>query len=175
VALSRRDQLRRVALVCAHFMRNLAYQREGRDNGHYLPTRSEFWITVNGNFLDMCILEWSKLFGATGSDKRGSHYWKNAVTDNARFEAEMFKVIDRAQFEKLFEEARKYRNQFVAHLDDEQVGYIPHLKIAEDAVRFYYRYIQQNEAQPGDLRGLPADLDDYHDVCAQDARRIYRP
>ena len=175
MALSRRDQLRRVALLCAHFMRNLAYHREGRDNGRYLLRRTEFWITVNGNFLDACILEWSKLFGTTGSDKKGSHYWKKAVSDNARFEREMFMQINHAQFDQMFEEARKYRNQFVAHLDDEKVGYIPHLDIAEDAVRFYYGYICQNEVKPGDLFGLPADLDDYYRECAREARRIYRP
>ena len=130
---------------------------------------------MNGNFLDVCILEWSKLFGATGSDRKGSHFWKKAESDSDHFEAEMFRVIDRAQFEKLYDEARKYRNQFVAHLDDEKVGHIPHLKIAENAIRFYYLYIQQHETKPGDLSGLPYNLDEYYAECTREARRIYRP
>jgi hypothetical protein len=173
--LSRKEILRRTALLCIHFTRNLAYQREGREGKRYLPVRSEFWITANGNFLDVCVLELSKLFGATRSDQKGSHFWKSVVTDGARFETEMFRLIDREQFDEMFEEARKYRNRFVAHLDDDRVGHIPHLKIAEDAVRFYYRYIQQNEARPDDLIGLPPDIDEYYEQCSREARLVYRP
>jgi hypothetical protein len=46
-----------------------------------LPDRTEFWVTMNVNFLDQAALEWCKLL----SDKRGQHYWGNIVTDSAQF------------------------------------------------------------------------------------------
>jgi hypothetical protein len=78
---------------------------------------SDFWVTVNGNFLDQCVLEWSKLFGITGSDRKGPHYWENAVSDKTRFQTGIFQQIDRANFDDMFKVMRKYRNKFLAHLD----------------------------------------------------------
>ena len=71
-ALTKRERWRRVVLLCCHFMRNLAYYRVGHP-GEPRPTNREFWLTVNGNFIDQCALEWCKLFG----DLRGEHAWPN--------------------------------------------------------------------------------------------------
>jgi hypothetical protein len=58
--MSRKDRLRRVALLCAHFTRNLAYYRAAQDR--IARTSPEFWRTVYSNFLDIAVLEWCKLF-----------------------------------------------------------------------------------------------------------------
>ena len=44
------------------------------------PNR-DFWVTVNGNFLDQCVLEWAKLLG----DRRGDHHWMQIVSDPTKF------------------------------------------------------------------------------------------
>jgi hypothetical protein len=71
---TQRDRVRRAAILCVHFMRNLAYYRAGwavrvghsgrSGSSHRVLLRndSQFWRTVNGNCLDACILEWCKLF-----------------------------------------------------------------------------------------------------------------
>jgi len=41
----------------------------------------EFWATVNNNCLDICILEWFKLF----VDCRGKHYWRKVISEPAIF------------------------------------------------------------------------------------------
>ncbi|HKI44605.1 MAG TPA: hypothetical protein VKA08_04635, partial [Balneolales bacterium] len=74
--MNENQRLRRVALLCAHFMRNLAYYRAGWGDGA-LKKKTEFWITVNGNFYDICVLEWCKLF----ADKNDKHCWLKLIED----------------------------------------------------------------------------------------------
>ena len=50
---------------------------------------------------------------------------------------------------------REYRDKFIAHLDSELVMNIPTLDLARKSVEFYHAYIVANEAQSGDLSGLP--------------------
>jgi len=89
--VTRRDRLRRVVLLCVHFSRNLAYYRAGHDR--LTNASPSFWITIDGNFLDMAVMEWCKLFG----DQKGRHSWVKVVTDPSRFEAELLSNLDRAR------------------------------------------------------------------------------
>jgi hypothetical protein len=64
---------RRVVTLCRHFVANLAYYRTGwtEKHRHLLDYRNDnFWRVVNGNFFDICVLEWCKLF----ADEKGKHY-----------------------------------------------------------------------------------------------------
>ena len=45
----------------------------------------QFWINAIGNFLDICVLEWCKLFG----EKRGKHYWREIISDPDSFFQEL--------------------------------------------------------------------------------------
>lgn len=75
--LSRRERLRRTALLCAHCIRNLAYYRAARTDGALtFSARNRLHVTINGNFLDVMVLEWCKLFVP-----REEHAWRNVVTD----------------------------------------------------------------------------------------------
>jgi len=175
VPLPKRQQLRRVTLLCCHFVRNLAYHRAGKKSPTELKRAGEFWVTVNGNFLDCCVLEWCKLFVDTKNRNPGEHRWDNVVADKVRFAAELFQHVDQMQFRNLVGAMRTYRDKFIAHLDEENVGNIPQMNIAEDSAQFYHRYIVRSEANPDDLAGLPTDLEDYYSVCYREAREIYEP
>jgi len=80
-------RLRRVVILCREFARNLAYVRAGQreEYSHLVaesnPTAS-FWRVIRNNALDMCVLEWCKLFG----DKQARHYWGKVVSNPAEFE-----------------------------------------------------------------------------------------
>jgi hypothetical protein len=152
-ALPKREQFRRVTLLCCHFVRNLAYHRAGKNSSGQLKRAGEFWITVHSNFLDCCVLEWCKLFVDTKNGNPGEHRWDNVVADNVRFEAELFQHINKTQFQALISAMRTARNKFIAHLDDQNVEHTPHMDMAKDAVQFYHGYIVRNEAKPGDLTG----------------------
>jgi hypothetical protein len=128
---------------------------------------------VNGNFLDQCVLQWGKLFGTTATDKRGAHFWENLVSDKIRFETQMFREIGCEGFGNTFNAIREYRNTFLVHLDEDKIMPIPLLDTARDAVWFYKRHVFNNEAQLGDLEGVPANLEDYYRRCASDAQKAY--
>jgi hypothetical protein len=67
-AMTRRDLLRRVVLVCCSFGRNLAYYRVGQE-GAFSPLlgrshpHASFWLQANSSFLYVTALEWCKLIG----------------------------------------------------------------------------------------------------------------
>ena len=53
----------------------------------------------------------------------------------------------------------------------------PRCDNAKASVAFYHAYVGDNEAQAGDLGGLPAtaaQLQQYYDQCAAEATRVYR-
>src|SRR5687768_16055834 len=92
--MPRRDLLRRVVILCCSFGRILAYYRAwwGEEHQHFLSLANDhpiFWRAVNNNFLDMCILDWCKLFAY----KRGKHYWGEVVTDPSAFEVALLRHL----------------------------------------------------------------------------------
>ena len=164
--MNRRQLIRRVVLLCAHFTRNMAYFRAGWD-GPTLMRTDEFWKTINGNCLDIAVLEWCKLF----ADPKGVHHWSKVVNKPSDFERRLLKDVamsdqDFAEYIKL---VRTYRDKFVAHLDDELVLHPPPLDAAWAAVRRYHRQVINVEAKSGDLVNLPTDLMSYFDSSRKEA------
>jgi len=94
---------------------NMAFYRGGW-KGKTLTRTENAWKRANGNFLDIAVLEWCKLF----ADRRGAHCWRNVVTDLPRFEAELLAHLNvtAADFEDYCLGVRTYCDKFVAHLDD---------------------------------------------------------
>jgi AbiU2 len=173
----RKDRLRIVVILCCSFGRNLAYYRAwwGKEHEHFLSLANAhpiFWRAVNNNFLDMCVLEWCKLFAA----KSGKHYWGNIVTDAQKFEADLLRHLgcDAAAFEKEIKTMRHYRDKFVAHQDLEYTVILPTLDVAKKAVWFYHAHIVNHEVKPGDLSQLPVDIERGYDYEEQEARAVYR-
>jgi hypothetical protein len=159
-ALTREERLRRVVLVCRHFICNLAYYRGARRSptGWRDPPLSpdaSFWRTMANNCLDFCILEFCKLF----ADRRGNHLWRKVVSQEkvARFEADLLRHVglSATEWDAYLDKMRRYRDKFIAHLDDDRIMQPPHLDCARRAVEFYHRHIFDKEALPGSLGGLP--------------------
>src|SRR5712692_8894779 len=94
--MTRRDRLRRDLLLCIQCLRNLAYRRAGWHAGRLRLNDRQFWRTVNGNFLDVCVLEWCKVFGS----KRDPHCWRNFVSDPSGFKTDLLRhlSLDEAEF-----------------------------------------------------------------------------
>ena len=154
--MKRKDRLRRVAILCLHCLRNLAYYNAGRYEDKSI-LKGSFWINVNGNFIDICVLEWCKLFG----DIRGKHYWGNIVTDPKVFYTGMLRKlnIEEREIESLTKEMRKYRKKFVAHLDDDKTMYIPsNLMLAKKSVEYLYDYIMANEDEGIFFNDVPSNM-----------------
>lgn len=167
--LTKTERLRRVALLCCHFERNLAYYRAwhgGLTPGDY----GEILATIDGNFIDMAVIEWCKIFG----DIKGKHHWRKVV-DHQDFETEMLKYLNQSseEFKNYVNENREYRDKFIAHLDDEVSINIPKMDKAKDAVEFLYGYLTGVEASTGIFIGLPTGMAVYYEGCFNKASAFF--
>lgn len=138
--MTKNQRARRVAILCCHCARNAAYYRAGWRNNNII-VREDFWVSANGNFLDLAVLEWCKLF----ADKRGKHHWRKVVPDPDSFLPDLLNNIglNEHQFEDQCKEIKTYRDKFVAHLDDEPKMQIPHLSMVIDSVIYLYSIIRE--------------------------------
>lgn len=104
-------------------------------------------MNVNGNFLDIAVLEWCKLF----ADNRGKHFWRKAISDNGTFQAGLLAELrlTEADFEDYVNQMRTYRDKFIAHLDSEEVMHIPLLQTAVNSTVYLYDYLLENEETGG--------------------------
>ena len=155
--MDREKRLRRVALLCCHFARNCAYVRAGQTKA-----TTEFWATVQGNFIDIAVLEWLKLFG----DQNDKHHWKQVVGDKQLFRQQMLNSCattedDLVQSRESF---RTYRDKFIAHLDSEETMHVPDLDIPLKLAKYYYVYAA-NELGENRLRNLPSNIKRYYQEC----------
>jgi len=135
-----------------HFVRNAAYYRAW-NAGPMARRRQQFWRTLNGNFIDICMLEWCKLFG----DPRAQHHWSKCVTDADAFLSGLYErtELEEAGFEAFRLEVRAYRDKFVAHLDELNEMKIPRLQPALDSVRYLYDYLVEHEDDVGAFHDAP--------------------
>jgi len=150
--MNRRTRLRRTGILCMHFVRNAAYYRAW--NAAPVARRQEqFWRTLNGNFIDICMLEWCKLFG----DLKAQHHWSKCVTDTNAFSAGLYDHtgLNEAEFEAYRLEVREYRDKFVAHLDELNQMQSPRLQPALDSVRYLYQYLLEHEDSANALHDAP--------------------
>lgn len=136
--MTRSERLRRVAILCCHCLRNIAFYRAGWEHRHVRVGR-QFWVNANGNFLDIAVLEWCKLF----AERDGKHHWKRIVPDRASFIIGLHEHLGFSpkQFQSYVSGVLRYRNKFVAHLDEERTMHIPQMRPARKAAAFLYDYL----------------------------------
>ena len=168
--MTRRQLLRRAGILCCHFLRNLAFHKAGWKNGQ-LVTNDQFFVNANSNFLDVCVLEWCKLFG----DKRGEHYWRKVITDQEAFFVGLLQrlKLTEAEFEAYVKSMRTYRDKFVAHLDTEEVMYPPKLRTARKSVSFLYEYLLANEEIDGCFHDAPQKASRFYEYFSWLGRKVY--
>jgi hypothetical protein len=140
--MTRSQHLRRVAILCCHYLRNLAFYKAGWHNGKP-KLKDQFWLSVNGNFLDIAVLEWCKLF----ADTRGKHFWRKAISDEVTFQEGLLVELGltETEFEDYVNQMRTYRDKFIAHLDSEEIMHIPLLQTAVNSIEYLYDYLLKNE------------------------------
>jgi len=168
--MTRRKRVRRVLILCCHFLRNLAFYRAGWDGR--APVRTEqFWVTANGNFLDHCVLEWCKLF----ADRRGKHHWRKVVTDHDAFFAGLLEALKltEAEFDGYIEEMRKYRDKFVAHLDLDEIMHIPRLRLARKTAAYLHDYVLVHEDDGDFFPEAPPKAARFYTVYANEGKGVY--
>lgn len=150
--MTRSRNLRRVAILCCHCLRNLAFYNTGWRNGEP-KLKNQFWLSANGNFLDIAILELCKLF----AEPRGKHFWRKVISDHVTFQAGLLAELGLTEtaFNDYLNQIRSYRDKFVAHLDSEEAMYLPPLQLAVESTIYLYDYLLENEETGGCFADAP--------------------
>lgn len=107
MALSFFQRKRRMAKLCVHCLRNLAYYRAWYEEGKPHQNRN-FWINANGNFVEIALLEWCKVFG----DRKGAYSYRKGVGDPDAIHALLLAAIGKNQqeWDAYVDSMRKYRD-----------------------------------------------------------------
>ena len=179
--LTPEERRRRAVQLCCNFMRNLGFHRAGMQpevQGKLFAQthpHAAFWRKAHVNFLDICVLEWCKLFA---DNRDGKHYWRRVVAEPDRFEADLYATlgVTAAEFADLITKVRDYRDKFVAHLDEKRRMDRPMLEQQMQAVDFLFERLAREASSPEDWQGLPttvAHLDWVHAQARQQAQSVY--
>lgn len=169
--MNRRTRLRRTGILCLHCLRNAAYYRAW-NAGPVARRETQFWKTLNANFIDTCLLEWCKMFG----DLKAKHHWSKSVTDSNQFTAELYQMLgmDKAAFENYRVKVREYRDKFVAHQDEINQAEIPRLQPIIDSTRYLYNYLVQVEDDLNALQDAPKNARTYYQEHLTLGRKAHR-
>ena len=169
--MTRKKYLRRIAILCLHCLRHVAYYRSGRNDNGDLIFRSQFWVAANGNFIDICVLEWCKLFG----DKRGKHYWRKGLSDPTAFYNSLLDELGMSEdeFNEYITEMRTYRDRYVAHLDLDEKFDVPRLDITRKSVLYLYKYLLDIEDEGGYFDDGPRDASHFYEAAFEEGRAVY--
>ncbi|MDE1918435.1 MAG: hypothetical protein KGJ57_17000 [Sphingomonadales bacterium] len=163
-------RLRRCLLLCCHFARNLAYHRARRMVD--LPPAADFWISADGNFIDIAVLEWCKILG----DDKAEQGWRKIVVEPDRFHAELLVELGMEvdEWDALVQHIRLYRDKFLAHLDSDLHMNIPKLDQALRAAEFYYRWILEYEFGEFDRTVISPTLMSFYAERLAEAKSVYK-
>lgn len=129
--------LRRVALKCGDFARQLTYHRALIK---YKNSSLFFWKTMLNNTIDLAVLDWMHLFGSHNDDL----HWKRVLSDNKdNFKHGLLQhlQVNEHDWELYREKIKKYRDEDVAHIEAHLETDVPEMEEALKAVSYYYQII----------------------------------
>jgi hypothetical protein len=164
--MTRQDQLGHVVRTIAAFVWNVHLKRAVAATGP-LPEQN-FWRVIDGNFMDIAVIEWCKLFA---SHTEAVH-WKNNIpeTEHDKFRDGLCggTGLTSEEWHRYREELKRYRDEHVAHFDlgrfqPGKVTY-PHFDKALEACHYYYDRILAELEKVGIQHSFPADIRIY---CAK--------
>lgn len=80
--------------------------------------------------------------------------------------------IDDAELESLWNEVKNYRDEFVAHLEEQETTPIPNLNVPYLLTAFYFRRLQSDFPTLQSDTSLPQHFDRYYDRCLEQAQEV---
>lgn len=158
---------------------NIAYYKagwEGKDNERKLIlNNNDFWIRINGNFLDMATIEWFKLFlDKNSNNEYGDHHWKSIfIVDHHKWKEAMFISINETEetFESSALKILNYRNKFLAHRDSASNKlYFPQTDIMKSTCFYLFNQLLKNTGR--NYSGYQTSIEDYYEMEFEMAKSI---
>jgi hypothetical protein len=162
-------KIRRIGVLCLYCIGNIASYRAGWTNKKVFRVNTDFWRKVNGNFLDIATLDWCKIF----VEHDGKHHWSTIFPDKKSFRADLFSGINVSEkdFRNEIKEIKKYRDKFLAHLDEPTALYYPKSEIMLKSSMFLYHLLATSPKTRMALSGALIDPQDFYDDYYQVAMR----
>jgi len=169
--MTNEERIRRVAILCCHCLRNIAFYRAGWKQKDSRIKR-QFWVNANGNFLDIAIREWCKIF----ADPNGEHHWKRVVSNQPPFSSGLFAYVGmtKKEFENYAKPIVRYRNKFVAHLDEDKVANIPRLRTALRSAAYPYDYLRNDPTAKPCITEAQRSASEFYAIMYRPAQQEYR-
>jgi hypothetical protein len=122
-----------------------------------------FWRLMQGNLLDIAVLDWCKLFGSDDQEHQPVH-WKNIISDREEFRSGLLRQlgISESQWKDYWQEMKLYRDTHVAHSDFRKPDVIayPKLELALQSGYFYYDHLLRALQEDG-AHKYPTDIREY--------------
>lgn len=177
--MNKKTKVRKGCLLCLSFARNYAFYKAAfnEDWTHFvggMPSLSnQFWNVTTGNYIDVAVMEWCKLFG---NERQEKFHWKSVVKNKALYKTQLLDMFEEGDPEWLGyrEDMLIYRDKFVAHLDEENQYIIPRLEKALKLVVFHYEYLLQHENEDGFFLGKIPNIQTYFQQHFDMAREVYQ-
>jgi hypothetical protein len=168
--LPREVRIRRAMVCCCAIIRNVAYYQGGWREGQRLFD-SNIERTISGNFIDMAVLEWCKLFGESRHEPQ---HWQRVllgIEQRRSFKGGLLKSLNQSsiQWNKHCESCIRYRSDFIAHLGSEHRMHLPFVDPLRKSAAFYYEFLQMSEMTDAN----PADIEQFYESCAASGREYY--
>jgi hypothetical protein len=142
MALTLLQRQRRVGKLCCHCVRNLAYYFAWHEKGKPHAGK-DFWVSANGNFVEISLLEWCKLFG----EWKGAYHYRKVVDEAHAFRAAMLNKIGKTQdeWDAYVKSMKDYRDKYVAHWEDDIDGaHLPVMDIARDSAIYLMDFLTEH-------------------------------
>lgn len=176
--MNKKTKVRRGCLLCLAFVRNYAFYMAAYNHDGSLivgGTRSlsnQYWNTTHGNYIDIAILEWCKLFGNYNQEQ---FHWKRTIKDKARYKGQLLTMVGKSESEwaEYHDSIVKYRDEFVAHLDENNDYIVPNLEMALKLVINHYDYLLNNETEEGFFPESVPNIHTYYQKHFEMARGVY--
>jgi hypothetical protein len=164
----REKLLRRVALKCADFARQLSYHRALADYQDNFT--QNFWIYMYNNAIDLAVLDWFHLFGYHNDNL----HWKQVVANVPAFRNQLLQILQTTEDEwKAYRETiKEYRDKDVAHIEIRPVSQVPNMALALKAVALYYSTVLVELSAFRDYGGWPRQLEEYHTRSLEQTKEI---
>ena len=168
--MERATRIRRTAILCCHCLRNIAFYRAGWKH-HRIVAARQFWINANANFLDIAVLEWCKLFAERG----GKHHWARSIPDREEFATGLYAIVGMAPaaFLNYALGVKRYRDKFVAHLDEDSTMWPPRLRVARRCAAYLYDCLRRLPEAADCLRDANLSASEFYAVMYRHAREEY--
>lgn len=168
-------RLKVTADLCCDCIRNSAYYHAGWSSPNQLKKEeSDFWVNLNGNFLDIAVLSWCHLFG----DSRAEFRWQKLVDNKDEFCKALCEslVITEEEYENYITSMREYRDKMVAHRDrylaPGPMIHYPGLNLAVKSAAYLYSELRRSYSNFSEIY-QHKDLNSFYQSRLNHALREY--